>query len=133
MQATSGRVFSFLGFALLGFVAVVLALNAIVAEALPLYAQGAEPTPVRLSAQDFDTLSAAGNNNITGMWSDGTTMWVVDARDDKLYAYDLDTKQHDSTMDIELHANTVMPEASGQMALRYGLLTEIRTRYSRII
>ena len=28
--------------------------------------------------QDFNTLIAAGNNYPQGIWSDGTTMWVVD-------------------------------------------------------
>ena len=28
-----------------------------------------------------------GNESSTGMWSDGTTMWVADKYDDKLYAY----------------------------------------------
>ena len=31
-----------------------------------------------VSDKDFDTLRAAGNRNPTGIWSDGTTMWVAD-------------------------------------------------------
>ena len=27
------------------------------------------------------------NSGPTGVWSDGTTMWVADSGDDKLYAY----------------------------------------------
>ncbi len=43
---------------------------------------------------DFDaaTLSDAGNANPAGIWSDGTTMWVVDDVADKIFAYDLATQ-----------------------------------------
>ena len=39
----------------------------------------------RDSAKDYSLDSA--NANPGGIWSDGTTMWVVDSGDDKLYAY----------------------------------------------
>ena len=42
----------------------------------------------------------AGNTNARGIWSDGTTMWVVDLNDEKIYAYDMATKQRDSTKDF---------------------------------
>ena len=51
--------------------------------------------------QDIDTLDAAGNNVPTGIWSDGTTMWVADWVDDKLYAYTLATGARDSAMDFD--------------------------------
>ena len=38
------------------------------------------------------SLFNAGNHEPWGIWSDGTTMWVADATDDKLYAYDLFSK-----------------------------------------
>ena len=41
---------------------------------------------------DFNGLMAAGNNRPWGLWSDGTTMWVGDESDGKIYAYDLRTK-----------------------------------------
>ena len=44
-------------------------------------------TKARDSAKDFTTLSAAGNRDGAGIWSDGTTMWVSDSTDDKIYAY----------------------------------------------
>ncbi len=54
------------------------------------------PTPsnafTRSPAADFDTLIAAGNTIPEGIWSDGTTMWVSDLLDEKLYAYDMATK-----------------------------------------
>ena len=64
-----------------------------------------EPTPGgRDSSQDFDTLDAAGNDRPKGIWSDGTTMWVVDQTDRKLYAYNLATKARDAAKDIALDA-----------------------------
>ena len=51
-------------------------------------------------SQDFDTLSNAGNTDPHGIWSDGTTMWVVDDADNKFYAYNLSTKQRDSAKDF---------------------------------
>ena len=39
----------------------------------------------RDSAKDY-TLDSE-NSNIYGIWSDGTTMWVADNADGKLYAY----------------------------------------------
>ena len=52
------------------------------------------------SALDFNTLSAAGNNLPEGMWSDGTTMWIADDADDRIYAYNLATKARDSAKDF---------------------------------
>ena len=39
----------------------------------------------RVSAKDYDLDSE--NGQPYGIWSDGTTMWVGDSADDKLYAY----------------------------------------------
>ena len=50
--------------------------------------------------EDFDTLDDAGNDNPRGIWSDGTTMWVVDDGDGKIYAYILNTKARDSAKDF---------------------------------
>ena len=47
-----------------------------------------------VSDRDFNTLRAAGNRNPTGIWSDGTTMWVAD-RSAKIYAYNLRTRARD--------------------------------------
>ncbi len=38
---------------------------------------------------DIETLSAAGNGDPRGIWSDGDTLWVADDADEKLYAYAL--------------------------------------------
>ncbi len=48
-------------------------------------------TKSRDSSKDINTPRAAGNEAPYSMWSDGTTMWVLDsgnAGDDKIYAYD---------------------------------------------
>ena len=47
----------------------------------------------RDASKDFNTLEGAGNNQPRGLWSDGTTMWVADAKDDKIYAYRLSTQE----------------------------------------
>ena len=56
----------------------------------------------RDSSKDFDTLQGAGNTDIQGIWSDGTTMFVVDSNDDKLYAYTVSTKANDSAKEFTL-------------------------------
>ena len=57
------------------------------------------------AVDDFDTLIAAGNLDLRGIWSDGATMWVVDQSDRKLYAYSLSTRARDDTKDIDLHSD----------------------------
>ncbi len=49
--------------------------------------------------RDFDKLRAAGNRNPTGIWSDGTTMWVAD-RSAKIYAYNMRTRARDRGKDF---------------------------------
>ena len=57
----------------------------------------------RNAAKDIDTLNVAGNNVPVGIWSDGTTLWVVDNDDDKLYAYTLanGTRKADRNIDLD--------------------------------
>ena len=45
------------------------------------------------AVDDFDTLLGADNTAATGIWSNGTTMWVADATDSKIYAYTVSTKR----------------------------------------
>ena len=47
---------------------------------------------IRNPAADFDTLDAAANTWPQGIWSDGTTIWVADYLDEKIYAYDMATR-----------------------------------------
>ena len=56
---------------------------------------------------DF-TLDAA-NGYPTGIWSDGTTMWVADFEDAKLYAYRMSDRSRDSGKDFTLDAANGSP------------------------
>ena len=50
--------------------------------------------------KDFDGLIAAENTQTQGIWSDGTTMWVVQSSNpDKLFAYNLSNGTRDSAKD----------------------------------
>ena len=51
-------------------------------------------------ANDFNTLDAAGNSSPTNIWSDGTTMWVADGFNGKLYAYDMSARTRDAAKDF---------------------------------
>ena len=62
----------------------------------------------RRPEKDIDTLSAAGNNDPEGVWSDGDVIWAVDSADDKIYAYDLDTGRRLPGFDV---ASTVLSAA----------------------
>ena len=64
------------------------------------------------------TLDALHSNSLSGAWTDGTTIWVLDNSNDKLFAYTISTKARDTTKDITLsdlsgytgitsHGNTV--------------------------
>ena len=57
-------------------------------------------TKARDSAKDFNTLQAATNEEPTGIWSNGTTMWVADYANQKIYAYSMSTKARDADKDI---------------------------------
>ena len=61
----------------------------------------------RDTSLDFDTLNAPGNQDPRGLWSDGTTMYVLDREDDKVYAYKMSDKSRDADGDFDLNsANT---------------------------
>ena len=48
-----------------------------------------------------DVLTTEFNDSAGALWSDGTTMWVADDYDDKIYAYNLGTKQWDAEKDFD--------------------------------
>lgn len=66
----------------------------------------AQPNTHRHPAQDFNTLSGAGNDNLKGIWSDGETMWVADFQgiedheENKIYAYNLKAKSREAAKDF---------------------------------
>ena len=43
----------------------------------------------RVTDEEFEELSKAGNNSPRGLWSDGDVMYVVDASDDRVYTYNM--------------------------------------------
>ena len=57
------------------------------------------------SGSDFGNLNGAGNNQPEGICSDGTTMFVADSDDNKVYAYNMSDTTADSTKEITLHAD----------------------------
>ena len=57
-------------------------------------------TKTRDTSKDFDTLTAAGNENPRAMWSDGTTMWVSDTTDDRIYAYRMSNTNRDTSKEF---------------------------------
>ena len=59
-------------------------------------------TKARDTGKEFTTatLHGAGNDSAKGIWSDGTTMWVVDDKDRKVYAYNMSDKAYNSALDI---------------------------------
>ena len=68
------------------------------------------PVGARQSATPADFTLHADNDEPWGIWSDGTTMWVADRTDEKLYAYVLtpggDYGDRDSNKDFDLADNT---------------------------
>ncbi|MBC6400968.1 MAG: cadherin repeat domain-containing protein [Ekhidna sp.] len=44
----------------------------------------------------------ADNTDVTGLWSDGTTMWVTDSYDDNIYAYELATGVRQESKEFRL-------------------------------
>ena len=76
------------------------------------FSQISATTPVlpNCVGKDFPTLSAAGNTRLGGIWSDGTTLWVVDYEDDKLYGYNITSKLRDSGKDLSLMDDNGEPE-----------------------
>ncbi|MBC6410329.1 MAG: cadherin domain-containing protein, partial [Ekhidna sp.] len=64
----------------------------------------------RLPAKDINALTAAGNENPEDIWSDGTTMWVADGDDVKLYAYILATGERDTAKEFDLDAENDRPQ-----------------------
>ena len=51
------------------------------------------------------------NSAPRGVWSDGDTVWVLDADDDKLYGYDLELRTRKAGKDFNLHSANSNPTA----------------------
>ena len=65
------------------------------------------------SPHDRDTLREfslhTNNGSPYGIWTDGTTMWVTDDQDYKLYAYTLATGARDTSKEFNLNSNNRRP------------------------
>ncbi len=59
----------------------------------------------RDTSLEFDTFYAAGNHEPRGLWSDGTTMYVLDREDNKVYAYKMSDKSRDADEDFDLETD----------------------------
>jgi hypothetical protein len=46
-------------------------------------------------------LDNAGNKNPEGIWTNGTTMWIADSQDAKIYAYKMSDKSRDASKDFD--------------------------------
>ena len=64
----------------------------------------------RDTSADFDTLRAAGNQDPRGICSDGTTMFVADNGDNKIYAYKMSDTTRDSGKDVTLDSANNSPQ-----------------------
>ena len=51
--------------------------------------------------KDITSLEQSGNDFATGIWSDGTTVWLADHVDDKVYAYELATGARQADADLD--------------------------------
>ena len=71
-------------------------------------------TKQRDLTKEFDTLQATGNTFPEGIWSDGSTLWVADWHDDKLYAYNMPLAEPEPVECalglFRLTANPVLPD-----------------------
>ena len=63
----------------------------------------------RSTSSDFNTLAQAGNEEPYDLWSDGTTMWVVDLGDTHIYAYNLSNKEYMNNKNIALTSANTFP------------------------
>ena len=77
---------------------------------------GGGPTPSEVEFEwtvdrDIEELDG-GNDRATGVWSDGTTLWVADNADgagDTVYAYDRETGERVEEREFELHETNRAP------------------------
>ena len=61
------------------------------------------------AGDDLDTLRAAGNTEPSGIWSNGTTVWIADVSNAKLYAYSQADGARDGDKDIALSGAIMVP------------------------
>ena len=77
----------------------ILLLAATIAIAMVAVSSVSAAGGARDSGKDYTLVS--GNDAVDGIWSDGTTMWVLDRTTPKIYAYVVSTKARDSSKDFD--------------------------------
>ena len=88
----------------------VLAQDGVTQETYTISLNREDTEPFRWRAfDDFDFLHLEGNESPGGLASDGSTLWVADEVDLKLYAYDINTKAHKPDLDITLDTEQGLP------------------------
>ena len=86
----------------------------------------------RDSTQDFEILTGVGNAAPTGICSDGTTMFVADFADTKVYAYNLATKARDSAKEFNLDSANSRPEGLWCDATHIWVVNDANSTSSKI-
>ena len=71
---------------------------------------GANTYVERLWDNSIDIDLAGDNTHPQGIWTNGTTIWVVDVIDAKLYAYNLNSKARDRSKDLDLVDENAAPQ-----------------------
>ena len=71
---------------------------------------GHHPAEATISVNDRGIEMDADHDVVEGVWSDGTTMWILADSEDTLVAYDLASRAHQSDKDIELHSWNGSPQ-----------------------
>ena len=70
-----------------------------------------DPEATQLLVPNKSITLDLNNSAPRGVWSDGDTVWVLDADDAKLYGYDLALRTRKSSKDFDLHSNNSNPIA----------------------
>ena len=74
-------------------------------------------TRARKPGLDFNTLNAARNGGVRGIWSDGEVMWASDFNNDKVYSYNLPPSDNAGLKALALSGLTLDPAfASGTVS-----------------
>ena len=68
-----------------------------------------DPDTALASVSSRDITLHSANASATGIWSDGTTVWVSDPTDDKLYAYTLADGTRDTSKEFSTHSDNSSP------------------------
>ena len=74
--------------------------------------EGSDPDDPRARVTTKEFKLAGGNNNSQGIWSDGSTLWVVDFFAGRIFAYDLNMPMADGTLMRDTNKEIILPTAN---------------------